>query len=280
IETTGVSPSVSILPADVLFTVNLDRRGFTVVNWGTITTAPKEVTITVTDLCGCEEISTTYTVYVYPNLDPIFNVSGLGSSGSSLTNFSGVSTEGMPGVIHSWELYTTTGPGGSPVTLVRGPYSNPGAGSVFSVDASTPLPVLVTGQYYLMTHRMRFENGVCSSQDSSRIVYISEKSLIDLGSPGQFTESEIQEIVKKHEADNLNPKNAVVFPNPTNGAITVEATSEWNTISIVDAGGKVLEMNSKAAKRQVFDVSAYPAGTYYFKIVSDSGTQLEQFIKQ
>ncbi|MNJ85304.1 hypothetical protein D3C87_27740 [compost metagenome] len=279
IETTGSSPSVTISPSDVLFTMNTGGQGFTIVDWGTITSAPKEVTITVTSLCGCEEITTTYIVYVYPNLNPIFNISGLGSSGSSLTNFSGVSTEGMTGVIHTWELHTSN-VSGTPITLVRGPFTSNGAGSTFAVNSTTPPPALVTGQYYLMTHRMSFANGACAPQDSSRIVYISTKSLIDLGSPVQFSEAEMQEMVKKHESGGFNEKDVLVFPNPTNGSITVETGSEWKTISIVDAGGKVLETISKPAKRQVFNLSAYPSGTYYFKIVSDSGTQLEQFIKQ
>lgn len=279
IETSGSSPMVSISPSDVIYSVNTDGLGFTVASWGTISSAPKEVTITVTTLCGCEEVTTTYIVYVYPGLDPAFNVSGLGSSGSNLTNFSGVSTAGMPGVIHTWQLFTSTS-AGVPISSVRGPFTSTGAGSTFSVNATSPAPTLVTGQYYVMTHQMSFASGVCGVQDSARIIYISTKSMLDLGPRGYYTEAEMQKIIEAHEAGKVTEEQVKIFPNPTSDVITVEAVSEWQTISLVDANGKVLYTNGKPSKRQTIDLSAYAAGNYYIKIVSSQGTKLESVMKR
>ncbi len=278
LSTNGTSPGVtSVSPSDVTYTTGANGS-ITITSWGTISSAPKEVTITATAWCGCEEITTSYTVYVYPSLDPEFNITGLGTSGSTLTNFSGVSTEGVTGVIHTWGLYTSNS-SGTPFTLVRGLYTSTGAGSTFAINSTSPAPTLVTNQYYVMIHSMHFASGVCDSVDSSRIVYISNSRMLDLGHPGEYTESEIQEKVKEFESGKVSSEKLDIFPNPASSQVTIEAASEWKAVSLIDANGKVLETVAKTGKRHVFDMSGYPVGTYYLKIVSASGTRLEPVVK-
>lgn len=75
-----------------------------------------------------------------------------------------------------------------------------------------------------------------------------------------------------------------VFPNPTNGKVSIFTQEDFNEISALlwDASGKVLQtkklkMNGKAAH---MDISDKPAGVYILKIITAKGSQSFKVVKQ
>ena len=73
-----------------------------------------------------------------------------------------------------------------------------------------------------------------------------------------------------------------LYPNPTSGSIVVEHDEAIREMALLSAEGVVLETQSiqEAKKAVSLDLSARPAGIYTIRIVTDSGTLIEQVIKK
>ncbi len=280
VTTTGTNVVVTSSAFEGAITPNLNGS-YTITNWGSMTgEMPKEVIITATSICRCEEITASITVYVYPALDAVFNFVNLSNNGNQLTNFSAVSTTGGTNVTHKWEMFTSNAMGAAG-TLIRGPYTSTGTGSTFAVSATSPAPTLTTGTYYLVRHTMSFEDDFCGPYVSNRIVYISNANkMLDLGSADGISEKEIQQRVNAFESGADVPERKItISPNPTSDKVTVEGPEKLTEVVLTDMNGRTLEVFSVNGTRLSVNLSAYENGAYFLKISTASGTQLERIVK-
>lgn len=67
-----------------------------------------------------------------------------------------------------------------------------------------------------------------------------------------------------------------VFPNPTNGLVTISGPGAINSIEVYDIQGRFI-LNSEAEQ---IDFSGYPAGVYLMKINADAGAASQRLIKE
>jgi hypothetical protein len=262
-----------------MYTTNANGT-ITITNWGSMPiNPPKVITITATAVCSCDTLSTSMNVYLYYSQDPAFNVVGLASNGTQLTDFSAVSSAGAASVIHTWELFTSDA-ASTVGTLIRGPYTSTGVGSTFNVTAATPSPVLMTGSYYLVRHRMEYPSGLCGPYEATRLIYISQSAkLIDLGDVSGMTQSEVAK--RTREMEHAAKANTVkVFPNPSDNEVRIEANAALREVVLMDADGRILKTLTVQENAYVLDLSGHAAGTYFLKITTDNGTQLERVVKR
>jgi photosystem II stability/assembly factor-like uncharacterized protein len=69
-----------------------------------------------------------------------------------------------------------------------------------------------------------------------------------------------------------------IYPNPTNGQISIKTTETINNITITDISGRIIEVDTRNA--EYIDVSELGSGIYLMSIELDSGKALyEKFIK-
>ncbi|UAY52820.1 carboxypeptidase-like regulatory domain-containing protein [Ferruginibacter albus] len=68
-----------------------------------------------------------------------------------------------------------------------------------------------------------------------------------------------------------NPEKIKVFPNPTKGNVSLETNKELKEIAVADFTGKILlHRDAQTAKGSYsFDLSQFPAGTYFIKYVTN-----------
>jgi len=69
------------------------------------------------------------------------------------------------------------------------------------------------------------------------------------------------------------PENIVVYPNPTSGFIAIEANA-LQQIEIYNINGKRIENTNKSQ----IDLSQYPCGIYFLKIISNKGSTLKKVV--
>lgn len=63
-----------------------------------------------------------------------------------------------------------------------------------------------------------------------------------------------------------------VLPNPSNGVYTVKGADVKGTIQVMDVTGKfVYDVKHDNISQAVVDITAYPAGTYQLRIITDNG---------
>jgi hypothetical protein len=71
-----------------------------------------------------------------------------------------------------------------------------------------------------------------------------------------------------------------VFPNPSNGIITVTANEAITKVFVADLSGKMItEVTANDAKVEV-DLSAYAPGAYVLRIATASGVQMVKVVKE
>ena len=72
----------------------------------------------------------------------------------------------------------------------------------------------------------------------------------------------------------------VIYPNPTNGTLTVESASPIREITVYDLSGRVVvEAQYFAPQQYALNVSSLHSGIYLLKAVTDSGVQTARFVK-
>ena len=76
--------------------------------------------------------------------------------------------------------------------------------------------------------------------------------------------------------------NANIYPNPTNGKITISLTADYNSIEIYDSFGRMMmSQQSTVNGQQVIDVdiSSYPSGLYLVVVKNDTGRYYKRIVK-
>jgi hypothetical protein len=71
-----------------------------------------------------------------------------------------------------------------------------------------------------------------------------------------------------------------VYPNPSNGIITIVANEAIVHVIVTDLTGKILnEVTANDTKLDV-DLSAYASGAYVLRIATTSGVQMVKVVKE
>ena len=71
-----------------------------------------------------------------------------------------------------------------------------------------------------------------------------------------------------------------VFPNPAKDHIEIRSASNLKSIELFDVRGRVLATKIVGVLQTDFDVSIYPNGVYFVKIVTEKGSKIEKIIKE
>ncbi|WP_298897334.1 HYR domain-containing protein [uncultured Psychroserpens sp.] len=86
--------------------------------------------------------------------------------------------------------------------------------------------------------------------------------------------------------DNIFNRNILIYPNPTNAVITLQANTSTSIddVRIIDLNGRILHVFTNiefVESEKQFDVSQLSAGLYFMSVRSEDGRSvLKQFIKQ
>ncbi len=83
-------------------------------------------------------------------------------------------------------------------------------------------------------------------------------------------------IIDGVEENNNNPLN--VYPNPTTGVVNID-TETGNSILVLDIAGKVIENQVAINSTSKINLSTYPAGIYFVKVVGESTNKTVKVIK-
>lgn len=67
-----------------------------------------------------------------------------------------------------------------------------------------------------------------------------------------------------------------VYPNPTNGHITITGMPEGGRVELYDATGRLV----KVSIHPQINISAYPAGVYILRCISSDGVVTRRVIKE
>ena len=71
-----------------------------------------------------------------------------------------------------------------------------------------------------------------------------------------------------------------VFPNPTNGNITINSKFNIKSVELYDIQGRILETVIENSNESILDVSKRQNGIYFLKITTDEGNKVEKIIKE
>ena len=63
-----------------------------------------------------------------------------------------------------------------------------------------------------------------------------------------------------------------MFPNPSNGQVTISTRQIGGTIQITDAAGRIVETKSIVLENTVIDLSTSNSGVYFVSITGPDGT--------
>lgn len=78
-----------------------------------------------------------------------------------------------------------------------------------------------------------------------------------------------------------NPKvEMTLYPNPTDGIISINSKDTIRSIEIYDIQGRILQTKIENQTNSSLDISSRKAGVYFVKITTDKGTRTEKIVKK
>jgi hypothetical protein len=80
--------------------------------------------------------------------------------------------------------------------------------------------------------------------------------------------------------DFQNDASISVYPNPTNGIVTVNCNNSIKSIQLYDVQGRLLQTNLVNENETTIDVSTKAKGVYFLKILSDKGMKVEKIVRE
>lgn len=211
------------------------------------------------------------------------------------------SVDSVPGVIYYWSLpnnwsgsgnnstiEVTTGNNGGTITVV--PFNECGMGisRAFKVSVTNSLPIA----YYSYRENQTKINFINFSQNADRFYWdfgdgsnsTDKNPKHDYLTSGQYITSLIAsnicgvdtfELVIDIEIENIEEINNSIYPNPTDGIITIQG-DKIQSIKITDAKGCIIKHITTADKYHVVDLSNEAKGFYFINVI----TQKEVLIKK
>jgi uncharacterized repeat protein (TIGR01451 family) len=81
------------------------------------------------------------------------------------------------------------------------------------------------------------------------------------------------------ESSASDDKNIVVYPNPATNSLTI-ATSYKSTIQILNIQGQLISTFTTSGNNTTIDVSSFPGGLYFIKVITDRGIAVRKFVKE
>ena len=96
----------------------------------------------------------------------------------------------------------------------------------------------------------------------------------------KFTDKDCDYVSQDLNVLENNENDIRIYPNPTNGNITIELAEENNTIDIYDNIGKRINSFQTDNKLMSIDISEYPAGLYLVVIKNNNKTIFKKIIKK
>ncbi len=79
--------------------------------------------------------------------------------------------------------------------------------------------------------------------------------------------------------DELADEKVLISPNPASSIVTIEATEEYNTLSVYDISGKLM-LKRTINKLETLDISEFQSGVYVVKLEGNDKPAVRKFIKQ
>ena len=80
--------------------------------------------------------------------------------------------------------------------------------------------------------------------------------------------------------DFQNDASISVYPNPTNGIVTINCNNSIKSIQLYDVQGRLLQTNLVNENETTIDVSTKAKGVYFLKILSDKGMKVEKIVRE
>jgi hypothetical protein len=80
--------------------------------------------------------------------------------------------------------------------------------------------------------------------------------------------------------DFQNDASISVYPNPTNGIVTVNCNNSIKSIQLYDIQGRLLQTNLVNENETTIDVSTKAKGVYFLKILSDKGIGVQKIVRE
>ena len=74
--------------------------------------------------------------------------------------------------------------------------------------------------------------------------------------------------------------NVLIYPNPTNGQVTVQAPLNIESIQVMNINGQTVDQYNPLNTNATFDISNYTAGVYIIKVHTQQGVSINKLIKQ
>ena len=71
-----------------------------------------------------------------------------------------------------------------------------------------------------------------------------------------------------------------IYPNPTNGIVTITCTNTIKSVQLFDIQGRLLETNLVNQSQSTLDISTKSKGVYFLKIASDKGIVVEKLVRE
>ena len=108
-------------------------------------------------------------------------------------------------------------------------------------------------------------------------VHLAFGHFSEVSSGGLFIDNLVIERMSDVGIHNIATAQTIhVYPNPTNGHITIEGMPEDGHIEVYDATGRLIKESTKPQ----INISARPAGVYILRIVSSDGVTVQRVIKR
>lgn len=138
------------------------------------------------------------------------------------------------------------------------------SGTAFSTNFN--LDARLTG---LMDYTFQvFYNPVVEQEDSLVFQIESDGGNIEFVIEGQGYELSVA---------SLNQPNLSVFPNPTNGRLTIENTSVFS-VELININGQIVFVGKETKSQQVFDFSNQKEGVYFLRIKSGNQILIKKLV--
>ena len=75
--------------------------------------------------------------------------------------------------------------------------------------------------------------------------------------------------------------NITLYPNPTHQSVQIRNSgSTIRSVTLFDASGRMLNVVNVNDHTAVIDLSAYAAGTYFLRIMTENGVVTKRVVKQ
>lgn len=77
-----------------------------------------------------------------------------------------------------------------------------------------------------------------------------------------------------------NDEEMIVYPNPTNGTITISGVEAYTSVAIYNMLGEIIHTQANSSDKTEIDLAAFPAGVYFLQVTSGNGFVTKKIVKE